>query len=110
MGVTCTAVATGVDTTSPTLTSFSLSTASIDTTGAPATVQASFTVADDLSGIVFVAVFLQSPSLNQSRSCFWSAPQPYPLMATNGCSLAFPQFGEAERGWCRMSSSRRRRK
>jgi len=56
-------VASNQDSTAPVLQAFALSPSSIDTTGAPATVQASFTVADDLSGIVFVAVFLQSPSL-----------------------------------------------
>ena len=81
------------DTTPPTLTAFSLSPASINTTSAAASTTTNFTVTDDLAGANNLMLVLTSPSGNATRSA--SATLTPALSVTGSASISFPQFSEA---------------
>ena len=92
--VSCTGDArNGGDTTPPTLTGFTVSPASINTMTRPATITATFSATDDLSGVNFANVFLRSPSGAQERSCGGSL-QTSAVFKTVSCDLLFPAFSE----------------
>jgi hypothetical protein len=93
-GVTCSPVASGEDTTPPTLTALSFSPSSIDTTSADATVTVSYSAIDDLSGIQRIEVDFTSPSGSQVRlqDCL---PAGGPTSLSSTCSVTFQALGEA---------------
>ena len=80
------------DTTPPNLTAFKLSPTSINTSGGPATVTATFSATDDLSGIALVQVFFTSPSGTQFQTASASFACPTSLDGT--AKATFPKFSE----------------
>jgi hypothetical protein len=88
-----TAMAQSSDTTAPILTAFSFTPTSINTASAPATVQASFSATDDLSGIQAIAVTWFNP--NQSVWYGNTATFNGPLQTSGTVSVTLPQFSQS---------------
>lgn len=87
-------VVSNQDTTPPALRWFTFSPPVVDITNGPATVNVTARATDDLSGVQYVVVYFDSPSLQQGTSGF--------LQLTSGTdqdgvftgSITFPQYGE----------------
>jgi hypothetical protein len=81
------------DVTPPTLTAFSLSPTSVNTSDALAQVNATFTVTDNNSGVTLIKVYFINPSGTVAISAFGS----FPPAATQSGSLvlSFPQYSES---------------
>ncbi len=82
------------DTSPPTLVAWDFTPKAIDTTLAPATVTATLTATDDLSGVNFVNVVFQSPSGYQLQTGYANCT-PGGTTCTASMNITFPQFGEA---------------
>jgi hypothetical protein len=81
------------DVTPPTLTAFSLTPTTIDTSAGPAVVTAHFSFTDNLSGVTLVETFLTSPLGTQSH--FAIAPvSPPAISGSITADTEFPQFSE----------------
>ena len=85
------AVTSTSDTTAPTLTTFGFTPASINVTGAPATVTVSYQVADDLSGATTMQAIFTSPSnVTQTASATFTAS----TSASGTVPVIFPKGSE----------------
>jgi hypothetical protein len=83
------------DITPPTISALSLSPITIDTSAADATVNTTVTVADDLSGMSYVFVYLISPSGAQQRYIYCAPTTANFLGGDLKGSTTFPRYSEA---------------
>jgi hypothetical protein len=86
-------VGSTVDTTPPTLTSFTLSPATIDTTAASTTLTVGFNLTDDISGATFFQIVLTSPSGNATQMA--SKTFTPATSVSDSLTVTFPRFSEA---------------
>lgn len=80
------------DTNAPTLTAFTFSPTSIDTSSGSPNVAVSLSIADDLAGISHVSVTFRTPTGPQGRYCLITLSAA-PVALNTGCTVEFEQFG-----------------
>lgn len=85
----------GGDITPPTLNSFSFTPDSVDVSDGSATVSATLTVADAVSGVDYVSAHFRSPSGRQGHYCYGQLYRGSVASGTWTCEMNIPKFSEA---------------
>lgn len=84
------------DTTAPTLTGFSFTPSTINTTSASQTVTCNMTLTDALSGVTNPSCTFTSPDTNYRQSCSAAAPTTgTPQNGTWSCVITFPRYSQS---------------